>query len=65
MNSRNLIFKSGCRFTAQQLTNDNINARAPTPPKNEIQYKLQKSKNILTKRRINNNAFVVQVIQKS
>jgi len=35
------------------------------PPKRKIQYKLQNSRNILTKRRINNNAFVVQVIQKS
>jgi len=34
----------------------------PSPKK--VQYKQQKSRSILTNRRINNNALVVQVIQK-
>jgi hypothetical protein len=35
----------------------------PLPPI-KIQYMLQNLRNVLTKRRINNNAFVIQVIQK-
>ena len=60
----NLISKRGYRLTAQRCTNFNTNARAP-PPQKKVQYKLQNSRNVLTNRRINNNALVVQVIQKS
>jgi len=38
-------------------------SRHDPPPK--VQYMLQNSRNIFTNRKINNNALVVQVIQKS
>ena len=62
MNTTNITFKSDYRFTDQQCTTVNINAQQQEI---RVQYKQQNSRNTLTNGRINNNALVVHVIQKS
>ena len=61
-NKHNLISMSGYRLIAKHCTIVNVNA---WQKKNYSTIQKQNSRNILTNRKINNNALVVEVIQMS
>ena len=65
MNITNITYFSRVVTNLQPSTAPMLTSIHDPPPPKKVQYVLQNSRNIFTNRRINNNALVVQVIQKS